>query len=562
MPITTLTTMKICQPIRDSFARALLLVGLGMAVLILSPVAHGQTDIYLKNGVLDPTIAANWTLIGGANATVVNASDLGIINSTVTGVENLTTFAGSLTLGGLEITNPGGAVSLSPSSATTFNLGSSALLSSPTYFSALPFSTIDLSNSSVSLTLGANLNTVLTSGQNWYVGNGTSTPTLTVSGTLALGTNQLYMVGTGNYDITGAISGSGQLVVDTNGTTTLSGLNTNSGGVVLGNGTLVITNNGTGSASSLGTGNFSIGTDYLSGTGNISTNNTSVILGTNNQILLGGNLNFAAGAGANLNFGTGAVILLGNETANISGNSVTINGNIVDGGAATSDGYGLTKTGAGTLVLGGSNSTFTGNLNLTAGVLSINNSLALQNAILNITGGSFTGNVSSVTLGGLAGNQIINIGADAFTIDTVYGHNATYTGNIADSSNAATVSINGAAIQAFSGNNMINGTVTLNSGTLGINNGGNATSSAIGTGTLVIAGGSLDNTSGSAVTLATNNAQTWNNSYSFAGTNNLNMGTGAVTLNEAATTVTVNSGILTEGGNISGTGDSITKAGT
>jgi len=59
--------------------------------------------------------------------------------------------------------------------------------------------------------------------------------------------------------------------------------------------------------------------------------------------------------------------------------------------------------------------------------------------------------------------------------------------------------------------------------------------------------------------LSNNNAQNWNGSFVFTGTNDLNLGTGAVTLG-ASPTVTVNGGTLTVGGVIGG-GFGLTKAG-
>src|SRR5262249_8380411 len=88
------------------------------------------------------------------------------------------------------------------------------------------------------------------------------------------------------------------------------------------------------------------------------------------------------------------------------------------------------------------------------------------------------------------------------------------------------------------------------------------TSSAIGTGTLTINGGTIDNTSGGGITLSTNNIQAWGGDFTFNGTNALNLGTGAATPG-ATRRVTINrSGALTLGGVSSGSGFGLTKAGT
>ncbi len=69
-----------------------------------------------------------------------------------------------------------------------------------------------------------------------------------------------------------------------------------------------------------------------------------------------------------------------------------------------------------------------------------------------------------------------------------------------------------------------------------------------------INGGTIDNTSGAAITLGTNNAQTWASDFTFAGTNNLNLGTGAVTMTDDIQ-ITTTAGDLTVGGAIGDGGD-------
>ncbi len=122
-------------------------------------------------------------------------------------------------------------------------------------------------------------------------------------------------------------------------------------------------------------------------------------------------------------------------------------------------------------------------------------------------------------------------------------------------SNAAGGQINGSASLNKSGP----GTLTINTangytgGTsldAGLLNLGNA--SALGVGVLNISGGSLDNTSSGAMTLAGITAQNWNGGFTFVGTAPLNLGTGAVTL-VGSTTVNVSGGTLTVGGQITGT---------
>lgn len=115
----------------------------------------------------------------------------------------------------------------------------------------------------------------------------------------------------------------------------------------------------------------------------------------------------------------------------------------------------------------------------------------------------------------------------------------------------------GGSVTIANSNGYTGGTFVTNNSTLDINS-----ANAIGSGTLTLNGAVLDNTSGSPVTLATNNPQNWNGDFTFNGSNNLNLGTGAVTLGNSRN-VTINAGMLTVGGAISdgGQGYSLTLNG-
>ena len=106
----------------------------------------------------------------------------------------------------------------------------------------------------------------------------------------------------------------------------------------------------------------------------------------------------------------------------------------------------------------------------------------------------------------------------------------------------------GAAMVTLSGSNSFSGGVTLNAGTLGI-----GSSNALGTGGFTINGGILDNKSGLFVSNINNNAQTWNSNFTFAGSAAMDLGTGAVTMNNSVT-IAGPASVLAVDGNISGTG--------
>lgn len=197
-------------------------------------------------------------------------------------------------------------------------------------------------------------------------------------------------------------------------------------------------------------------------------------------------------------------------------------------------------------------------------------------SVNNIVGGSYGGFVfnsgspaftvsgNSVTLNGDGtGNLITNNSASTQTftmplnLAVLQGVNAAsgpivLSGNL---SGAGGIVKTGANALTLNGTNSHAGGTTLTAGTLNLRN-----AAALGSGTLVINAGTLDNTIGSPLTLSTNNAQTWNGNWTFAGSNDLDMGTGLATMT-ANTTLTVNNA-RTLGVNRLGGAYTLTKLGT
>ncbi len=188
------------------------------------------------------------------------------------------------------------------------------------------------------------------------------------------------------------------------------------------------------------------------------------------------------------------------------------------------------------------------------------NKLALQNSTLNYNnyGASITfeSGPGSFVFGGLEGAQNLaipyplTVGGDS--------QSTTYSGIL---SGAGSLTKIGTGAFTLTGANTYSGGTVLSSGQLNINNGGSSSAnSAIGIAALTIGGGTIDNTSGSSLTLLPNNAQNWNANFTFNGSSSLNLGTGLVGLG-GNVQVIVNANTLTVGGVISGTGDSLAKAG-
>src|ERR1017187_8974772 len=123
----------------------------------------------------------------------------------------------------------------------------------------------------------------------------------------------------------------------------------------------------------------------------------------------------------------------------------------------------------------------------------------------------------------------------------------------------------GSGTVTLGGTNSYTGGTTISAGQLNINNGGDPTyGTAIGTGPLTInAGATIDNTSGSNVTLQFPISENWNGNFTYLGSaNNFNTGAGQVTMN-GSTSIAVNANDFTVGGSISESGSSfqLTKTG-
>ncbi len=241
------------------------------------------------------------------------------------------------------------------------------------------------------------------------------------------------------------------------------------------------------------------------------------------------------------------------------------------------------KTGAGTWIMTAANDPLT--VNLLDGALRVSvfsalggssgaSYLVLNGGTLRYTGAA-TSTAKQFTLGANGGSlDASGSGAANFTSGSAVvfagsgNRTLTLTGtNTGANTLAAALNDNGsdkvslvktgAGIWVVSGSNAYSGGTTLSAGQLTINS-----ASVIGTGTFTISSGTLDNGSGAAVTLATNNPQVWNGDFGFVGSNALNLGAGAVTLG-ANRQVTVTSSTLTVGGSIGdgGSGFGLTKAG-
>ena len=275
------------------------------------------------------------TFNGGKNSTLTNV---------VSGTGNITqSGVGALTLSGSNTYSGGTSLS-----AGTLIIGSNTALGT----GALTITAGTLAANGTARTL-TNTNTVNGS----FTFNSPSD--LTLSGTAALGVNATVTVsGVGALTFGGIVSGSTRILTKAGtGTLVLNNANTYSGGTVVNAGSLVI-----GNAQALGTGTATFGTMTVSATGSAKF--------ITNTVQLTGNTTF--GGTTDMTFNTGTT-LTGSRTVTVNSANVILNG-IVSG-----TGFALSKSGTGTLTLGGTSSnTFSGGANVNDGVLLLSKSATIN----------------------------------------------------------------------------------------------------------------------------------------------------------------------------------------
>lgn len=356
------------------------------------------------------------------------------------------------------------------------------------------------------------------------VGNGATsgsiTGDITDNATLAF-----YRSDTSTYG--GVISGTGAVMQQGVGTTILTGANTYSGGTTIAAGALQIGDGGTAGAIAgdvVDNGQFNFDrsdsiafSGIISGTGSVGQmgSGTLTLAGANTY---SGGTNISGGtlaASSASNLGTGAVtftngatlqLLAGTDitlegamgtgggTIDTDGNTVTWSGSIADVPGATSNG--LTKTGAGTLILSGANS-YTGGTTISAGMLQIGN------------GG---------TSGSIAGDVLDN---SVFAFD--FSGSLSFGGVI---SGSGAVNQNGSGTLTLSGTNTYTGGTNINAGTVSVSSDANLGNG----GTIAMAAGT---------TLKTTATGTFAHDVTV---------TGDPTFNVAPGTTTTWSGLISDGG--------------
>lgn len=428
-----------------------------------------------------------------------------------------------------------------------------------------------------SLTFG---DTTIASAAGWELSNGgTSENKLTLAGTTP--TITANALGTGkSVTISAGILGTQGLTKAGVGTLILSGENSYTGGTTISAGNLVI------NAGALPpTGNVTVtGTLYATGAhstvsgwlGRIATSSPGTLALTDNSsenIDLTGFNSLRLGATTNVNYtgqltpagttyrlgGGGGTLTLANTNALTGARSVVISGNTVLSGS--NDFSGNINLSGGTLSLNSNNASGTGSMTVGA-ARTINNT---SGAKITLSNSSYSWNgdltvASSVT----AAASAIDFGTGGVTLNK--GSNLLITlsadvtiGGVISGTSVNSFQKSGNGTLTLTGLNTFTGGLTVSAGRVNINNGGNGTASSVGTERLTINNDrAIGNTSGSSITLTTNNPITLfgggGGNFSFLGPDNLNLGNGAVSLGGSAASTrswTISNATLTLGGAIS-----------
>jgi fibronectin-binding autotransporter adhesin len=505
-----------------------------LVTLATVPTVLGAgTDTWAGNSSLLWSLPGNWTTVGGSTPPANGDSLIfGAAGSAGTALNN--------DLSGLSINN------LNINGPDAFTFGGNAIAFNGTLTdSANAIETINLFISGNGNVVKSGGGILTLSGANTYTGGTTNN-----FGTLQLGANN--PLGTGAVDFSSG--GSASRALDFNGYSLTNALSE----VTSGN-NLVFTNSGLATATN--SGNFAATTisDFTIGgngdiwwSGGINRSSSSLTLtktGTDKVSLIGtsfSGINNAIINGGTLVLGaTGSTLILGNTVTINSGGTLQYNPNYTT--SPGSDWPGQINSG----VIINSGGVF--DLNGTSG-----NNNRMQ-WIESATGGLLTNSSAvpaTLVLRERGGGPHPFAGAIGGNLSLSWQYSSgPYTANLSGNNSFNGTNTITTGIVALSGNNTTPGSTVVSGGTLALNS-----STALGTSTLTISGGAIDNTSGAPVTQANNNVQNWTGSFTFIGTTNLNLGTGAVTA--SSITVTANTNTLTVGGVVSGGANTLTTAGT
>jgi len=315
-----------------------------------------------------------------------------------------------------------------------------------------------------------------------------------------------------------------------------SGVTLSGGTLSIGSGFGLTVTNGTGDTATVATDLSGAGSFIKAGAGKVTLSGINSFASTTTA---------AAGTlavSSDSNIGSAAMVLNAGATLQVTGattidNAFTLSGSstvqtdgntsfsgLLSGGAVT-----LTKTGTAQLTLSnsGNSGAFSGDVTVSSGALRVTSDSMLSAGTLTLDGGSFASNTNGLNI-----DNAVVLGASGGTFDIFGGGGAfviTFSGNITGSGALTKTS---ASQLSLTGTNTYSGGTTVSAGTLRIGGASN-----LGTGTVTLNNGTLDDTNASTETI----------------TNNFTIGSGGATFSKGTGTLTL-SGTLSGSGSITNTG--------
>lgn len=408
-----------------------------LAIVALAPIAGAATRTKANN-VTPLNQGASWF-----SGTAPGSGDIALWDSTVTGA-NSVSLGASLSWLGIQITNPGGAISIS-GGGNTLTLGASG---------------IDASTTTQQLTL--NTNVTLGAVQTWTF-NGSTFSALSAGMTLNNGGNTLTITN-GNFQLNGIVTGAGGLTRSGSSQLTINNAMTYTGTTTIGSGALFLlgNNNTMGSLSTssaiVNNGSFAFnrtdtltqGTDFnnvISGSGGIDKRSTGT------TIL------------SNANTFTGATIIRNGALEVSSLNSVSGGVSASSLGAPTTVANGTIALGAGTTM---GQLTYTGSGETTDRVINLNGTTG--GATIDQSGTGLLKFTSDLTTTGAGSKTLTLQGSTAGTGEIA--------GAIINNSvtNITSLTKAGTGTWTLSGTNTYTGPTVVNAGTLLLGAGGSLAS--------------------------------------------------------------------------------------
>ena len=453
---------------------------------------QGNAATWYSNNAATNTNAnlnTNWSgdRFGGSGnpSTLLNTADTFIIQSGHQ-YQLTATWAGNVS--GIIQVETGGAIDLNAKTITAllrFDIAGTGVSSSGAFFTSNGTLTMakPIALTAAATIKSAGAGTLTLSGVMTYAGNTltiTGAQATTISGTSSLtAATTIISSGTGLLTISGAITNSTfTLTIDGASATTLSS--------VIGAGTGGLTKNGAGTLTLSGANTYTGATTINNGTLKISAAakipDASALVVTSPGIFdLNGvaeTVGSIAGTGTITSSAVAACTLTSANTSN-----TTFSG-IIQNGSSTA--VSLTKTGTGTLTLSGTN-TFTGNVTVSGGTLSVSTDLNLGAIKGSVTTAAITlngGTLKTTTSFTLTTFRGITLGASGGTIETNTSTTLTYGGVIGGGANALTKT--GSGILLLGGTSTYTGLTTVSAGTLqyGVTN-------ALSSGAVTVNGGTL-----------------------------------------------------------------------